>query len=209
MIRYDAGTTNPTLLNRLCDWRDHEAWVDFVTRYDPVIRLSCRRYRLSAENADELSQRVWIDLARRMRTFRYDPGKTFRGWLRRLCQSRATDLLRKKNADDVLLIKNEIVHARTAWNWAVKMGIVARRFPNRGLRDRLPCISYRRSTIGAPAGPRGRPRLRGHPSRFTKKKRAKGKSTPRRVPLSPLVSFVHPRGEICGACSRGGASQRN
>ena len=38
MIRYDAGTTNPTLLNRLGDWRDHEAWVDFVTRYDPVIR---------------------------------------------------------------------------------------------------------------------------------------------------------------------------
>ena len=30
MIRYDAGTTNPTLLNRLGDWRDHEAWVDFV-----------------------------------------------------------------------------------------------------------------------------------------------------------------------------------
>ena len=26
MIRYDAGTTNPTLLNRLGDWRDHEAW---------------------------------------------------------------------------------------------------------------------------------------------------------------------------------------
>ena len=46
MIRYDAGTTNPTLLNRLGNWRDHEAWVDFVTRYDPVIRLSCRRYRL-------------------------------------------------------------------------------------------------------------------------------------------------------------------
>ena len=108
MIRYDAGTTNPTLLNRLCDWRDHEAWVDFVTRYDPVIRLSCRRYRLSAENADELSQRVWIDLARRMRTFRYDPGKTFRGWLRRLCQSRAIDLLRKK-ADGVLFLEDQPV----------------------------------------------------------------------------------------------------
>jgi RNA polymerase sigma-70 factor (ECF subfamily) len=102
MIRYDAGTTNPTLLNRLGDWRDHEAWVDFVKRYDPVIRLSCRRYRLDAESTEELYQRVWIDLARRMRTFRYDPGKTFRGWLRRLCQSRAIDLLRKKNADAVL-----------------------------------------------------------------------------------------------------------
>ena len=34
-----------------------------------------------------------------MRSFRYDPGKTFRGWLCRLCQSRAIDLLRKKKAD--------------------------------------------------------------------------------------------------------------
>jgi RNA polymerase sigma-70 factor (ECF subfamily) len=101
MIPYDAGTTNPTLLNRLGDWRDHEAWVDFVTRYDPVIRFSSRRYRLDAEFAEELCQRVWIDLARRMRTYRYDPGKTFRGWLRRLCQSRAIDLLRKKKANAV------------------------------------------------------------------------------------------------------------
>jgi len=111
MIRYDAGTTNPTLLDRLGNWRDHEAWVDFVTRYDPVIRLSCRRYRLSAENADELSQRVWIELARRMRTFRYDPGKTFRGWLRQLCQSRAIDLLRKKNADAVRSLQDQPVES--------------------------------------------------------------------------------------------------
>jgi RNA polymerase sigma factor (sigma-70 family) len=111
MIRYDAGTTNPTLLNRLCDWRDHEAWVDFVSRYDPVIRLACRRYRLGTENIDELSQRVWIDLARRMRTFRYDPGKTFRGWLRRLCQSRAIDLLRKKDADAVLSLERQPVES--------------------------------------------------------------------------------------------------
>ena len=107
MIRYDAGTTNPTLLNRLCDWHDREAWVDFVARYDPVIRLACRRYGLGAENADELSQRVWIELARRMRTFRYDPGKTFRGWLRRLCQSRAIDLLRKKDAVAVLSLEDQ------------------------------------------------------------------------------------------------------
>jgi RNA polymerase sigma-70 factor (ECF subfamily) len=107
MVRYDAGTTNPTLLSRLCDWRDQEAWVDFVIRYDPLIRLTCQQYRLSDENADELCQRIWIDLARRMRDFRYDPGKTFRGWLRRLCQSRAIDLLRKKNADDVLFLEDQ------------------------------------------------------------------------------------------------------
>ncbi len=113
MLKCNAGTTNPRLLNRVSDWRDHEAWVDFVTRYDPVIRLCCRRFRLSADSADELSQRVWIELARRMRTFRYDPGKTFRGWLFRLCQSRAIDLLRKQNADAVLSLEDQPVE----WAW--------------------------------------------------------------------------------------------
>ena len=96
MVRYDAGTTNPALLNRLGDWRDHEAWVNFVMLYDPVIRSISRRYRLDPDLTEELCQRDWIDLARRMCSFRYDPGKTFRGWLRRLCHSRAVDLLRKK-----------------------------------------------------------------------------------------------------------------
>jgi RNA polymerase sigma factor (sigma-70 family) len=107
MVRYDAGTTNPTLLNRLGDWRDHEAWVDFVTRYDPVIRSTSGRYRLDAESTEELCQQVWIDLARRMQTYRYDPGKTFRGWLRRLCQSRAIDLLRKKKANAVKWLEDQ------------------------------------------------------------------------------------------------------
>jgi RNA polymerase sigma factor (sigma-70 family) len=107
MVRYDAGTTNPTLINRLGDWRDHEAWVDFVTRYDPVIRSTSGRYRLDAESTEELCQQVWIDLARRMQTYRYDPGKTFRGWLRRLCQSRAIDLLRKKKANAVKWLEDQ------------------------------------------------------------------------------------------------------
>jgi RNA polymerase sigma factor (sigma-70 family) len=107
MIRYDAGTTNPALLDRLGDWRDHEAWVDFVTLYDPLIRSISSRYRLGAETTEELCQRVWIDLARRMRTYRYDPGKTFRGWLRRLCQSRAIDLLRKKKANTVEWLEDQ------------------------------------------------------------------------------------------------------
>ncbi len=107
MVCYDAGTTNPTLLNCLGDWRDHEAWVDFVIRYDPVIRSTSRRYRLDAESTEELCQRVWIDLARRMRSYRYEPGKTFRGWLRRLCQSRAIDLLRKKKANAVEWLEDQ------------------------------------------------------------------------------------------------------
>lgn len=102
-----AGTTSPTLLNRLRDWRDHEAWVEFVSRYDPEIRLACRRYRLDAETTDELCQDVWVALVRRMSDFRYDPGGKFRGWLGRLCHSRALDLLRKRAKSAPVFSLNE------------------------------------------------------------------------------------------------------
>jgi hypothetical protein len=46
MVSDHAGTTNPALLDRLGDGRDHEAMVDFATRYAPLIRLSRRRSRL-------------------------------------------------------------------------------------------------------------------------------------------------------------------
>ncbi len=112
MIRHDAGTTNATLLNRLCDWRDHEAWADFVARYDPVIRFHCRRYGFDAETTDELCQQVWIELARRMLSFRYDPGGTFRGWLRLLCHSRAIDLKRKRKAEPLVSLDHQ---AEASW----------------------------------------------------------------------------------------------
>jgi RNA polymerase sigma-70 factor (ECF subfamily) len=113
MGRYDAGTTDPALLNRVGDWRDREAWLEFVTRYDPVIRGHARGYRLDAETTDELCQRVWIELARRMRDFCYDPGRTFRGWLGRLCQFRAHDLMRQKQAGAVLPLEDQ----PAAWVW--------------------------------------------------------------------------------------------
>jgi hypothetical protein len=42
----DPGTTSPTLLRRLGDWRDHAAWSQFVSRYEPFVRARCRRYGL-------------------------------------------------------------------------------------------------------------------------------------------------------------------
>ena len=34
-----------------------------------------------------------------MRTYQYDPGRTFRGWLRQFCHSRAVDLIRKRRTE--------------------------------------------------------------------------------------------------------------
>jgi RNA polymerase sigma factor (sigma-70 family) len=86
------------LLERVRDWRDHPAWVEFHDRYDPLLQRWCGRFSFDADNADELCQRIWVELMARMRTFRYDPGRGFRKWLWRLFRSRAIDLIRKRRA---------------------------------------------------------------------------------------------------------------
>jgi RNA polymerase sigma factor (sigma-70 family) len=92
----DADKTSPTLLNRVRDWHDHPAWLRFHGRYQPLLRLWCRRFGLDDDASDELCQRIWVELMRRMRTFRYDPSRGFRNWLWRLFECRAIDLLRNR-----------------------------------------------------------------------------------------------------------------
>lgn len=112
MCPCDGDTTSPAFLGRLVDWRDDEAWSEFVRRYDPLIRRACRRFRLDAEAHEDLCQQVWIELAHRLQTFRYDPGRTFRGWLRQLCRSRAIDLLRKRRVEAMSPLDGEPASAR-------------------------------------------------------------------------------------------------
>jgi RNA polymerase sigma-70 factor (ECF subfamily) len=99
----DGGTTSPALLSRVGDWRDLPAWHEFVARYDPLLRRWCREYRLDHDAAQEVCQRVWVELAGRMRAFRYDPGRTFRGWLRGVCRCRAIDLIRERQREGRLV----------------------------------------------------------------------------------------------------------
>ncbi|MGP0069911.1 MAG: RNA polymerase sigma factor [Isosphaeraceae bacterium] len=94
----DEGSTSPTLLGEVSNWENHPAWLAFRRRYDPLLRRWCRAYRLDEDSVDEVCQRIWIELADRMRTFRYDPNGSFRGWLRQVCVSRARDFLRQRKA---------------------------------------------------------------------------------------------------------------
>jgi RNA polymerase sigma factor (sigma-70 family) len=96
----DNTRTSPTLLRRTADWRDHGAWQEFVARYDPLIRSWCREYRLDDELAGDVSQLFWIELADKMRSFRYDPSRRFRGWLRRCFHWRAVDAIRERSREE-------------------------------------------------------------------------------------------------------------
>ena len=99
MAAGSAGSTSPELLRRVAAVSDNPAWGEFFERYDAFVRARCSVYGLDSASMDELCQRIWVELARRMPSYQYDPGGSFRGWLRRLCHHRAVDLLRERRDD--------------------------------------------------------------------------------------------------------------
>lgn len=101
MAQLDNLTTSKTLLTRVRDWEDSPAWIMFFDRYDPLLRSWCRGLGIDDHKSDELCQQIWVELSERIKTFRYDPSRRFRGWLRRLFESRAIDFLRRRIREEV------------------------------------------------------------------------------------------------------------
>jgi RNA polymerase sigma-70 factor (ECF subfamily) len=62
------------------------AWDEFVRRYGPLIRAWCRRWRLQEADVHDVTQAVLLKLAEKMRTFAYDPARSFRAYLKTLAR---------------------------------------------------------------------------------------------------------------------------
>jgi RNA polymerase sigma-70 factor (ECF subfamily) len=75
-------STSASLLERLRVPAHQEAWGRFVDLYTPLIYYWARRAGLTAEESADLVQDVLTVLVQKLPEFRYDPHKSFRGWLR-------------------------------------------------------------------------------------------------------------------------------
>jgi RNA polymerase sigma-70 factor (ECF subfamily) len=75
-------TTSLTLLQRLRQPGDQEAWLRFVRLYTPLLYHWARRAGLQGPDAEDLVQDVFELLLRKLPEFRYQPGGSFRSWLR-------------------------------------------------------------------------------------------------------------------------------
>jgi RNA polymerase sigma-70 factor (ECF subfamily) len=75
-------TTSTSLLGRLRQPGEQEAWVRFVKLYTPLLYSWARRVGLQPEDAADLVQDVLTTLVRKMPEFTYDRDKSFRNWLR-------------------------------------------------------------------------------------------------------------------------------
>jgi RNA polymerase sigma-70 factor (ECF subfamily) len=89
-------TTSPTLLNRLRQQNDPEAWERFVRLYTPLLLGWTRRQGFQEADAHDLVQEVLLKLVRELPTYQRGDGQSFRGWLVRVTANQCADFRRRK-----------------------------------------------------------------------------------------------------------------
>jgi RNA polymerase sigma-70 factor (ECF subfamily) len=116
-----TAPTSPTLLGRLGRVpADQAAWGEFAERYGRKIYGWCRHWQLQEADAEDVTQQVLLKLAHKMRTFRYDPAKSFRAWLKTVAHHAWRDFVESRNrpgagsGDTGLLEQLHTVRARDA-----------------------------------------------------------------------------------------------
>ena len=63
MAQVMVGSTDPELLKRVAAMWDNPARHEFFALYNPFVLRCCSAYGLDSSTADELRQRVWVELA--------------------------------------------------------------------------------------------------------------------------------------------------
>jgi RNA polymerase sigma factor (sigma-70 family) len=84
MVQSQELITRATLLDRLyrSGTADENAWREFVDHYGRQIYKWCRNWQLQDADAEEVTQRVLVQLLAKMKDFVYDPSRSFRAWLK-------------------------------------------------------------------------------------------------------------------------------
>jgi RNA polymerase sigma-70 factor (ECF subfamily) len=131
--------TRPSLLVRLRDHQDQEAWQRFADLYAPLLYRYGRNHRLQDADAADLTQEVLRAVSGAIGRLDYDPQRgSFRSWLFTLANRKLCDLLTRQQRqqqaaggsaaqerlDEVAAPADEEMwneeHERCLFNWAVE-----------------------------------------------------------------------------------------
>jgi RNA polymerase sigma-70 factor (ECF subfamily) len=89
-------TTPVSLLQRLRQPGEQQAWQRFTELYTPLLYYWTRRLGLQPQDAADLVQEVFILLVRKLPQFTYDQHKSFRAWLRTVTLNKWRDICRRR-----------------------------------------------------------------------------------------------------------------
>lgn len=79
--------TRPSLILRLPNHRDVEAWNEFTEIYEPLVYRLALKLGLQHDDAIEAQQEVMVHLAKVVGQWQPDVNGTFRGWLYRVARN--------------------------------------------------------------------------------------------------------------------------
>lgn len=92
-----GSLTRPSLLLRIRDPRDDEAWATFVDVYGRLVYRHCRGRGLSHEDSENVSQEVFAQVSQSIRGFDYQPDLgRFRDWLGTVTRNEINRLFKKE-----------------------------------------------------------------------------------------------------------------
>jgi RNA polymerase sigma-70 factor, ECF subfamily len=91
-------STSQSLIHRLRDPSDADAWTRFVHLYTPLLLSWTNRAGLAQADASDVIQDVFTRLLRALPEFTYDPQRSFRGYLNTVVQNCWKDHCRKRKA---------------------------------------------------------------------------------------------------------------
>ena len=93
--------TRPSLLFRLRDAGDADAWRQFVELYAPLVYRYARRHRLQDADAADLTQEVLRAVSGAVGRLEYDPERgSFRGWVFTLAHRKLCDFLTRRRRQE-------------------------------------------------------------------------------------------------------------
>lgn len=86
--------TRPSLLLRIRDSRDQQAWLDFHAIYQPLIMRLVTERGLQDGDARDVSQEVFVAVSKAIGRWDCDPNRgSFRGWLSRITRNLVVNFL--------------------------------------------------------------------------------------------------------------------
>jgi RNA polymerase sigma-70 factor, ECF subfamily len=95
--------TRSSLLLRLHDPSDREAWEEFVALYQQIVYRMAVRHGMQAADADDLTQQVFWSISRAIDRFEISAQKgRFRDWLRTIARHAIINAMTRKTIDQAV-----------------------------------------------------------------------------------------------------------